>query len=100
MKLMDMLGREGRTLADEYKAAGRHSITVLAEELASGVCFYQLTAGRGFSTAKKRCCSVDQLIYFSLINKLHDTLHQKIPMPNVDFSLDFIELLFYIKPVQ
>jgi hypothetical protein len=32
MKLMDMLGREGRTLADEYKAAGRHSITVLAEE--------------------------------------------------------------------
>ncbi|MBR9978399.1 MAG: response regulator [Bacteroidetes bacterium] len=52
--LLNASGRLVRTLVDETKEAGRHSIVLNADQLNSGVYFYRLTApGSGPSLTKK-----------------------------------------------
>jgi len=50
--IYDILGREIVTLVNEFKAAGKYSVTFNAGNLASGVYIYQLGA-RGFVINKK-----------------------------------------------
>lgn len=45
LKVYDMLGREARTLMNEVKEAGEHSVSFHAAGLSSGVYFYRLHAG-------------------------------------------------------
>ncbi len=54
VKLMvfDMLGNEVRTLTNEYKPAGIHSVVFRAEDLPSGTYIYRLEAGN-FSGSRK-----------------------------------------------
>ena len=52
IKIYDILGREIRTLVNEYKPAGRYNITFNASNLASGVYIYQLKSG-SFVASKK-----------------------------------------------
>ncbi len=52
IKIYDILGREIKTLVNEYKPAGRYNITFNASNLASGVYFYRLQAGE-FTETKK-----------------------------------------------
>jgi hypothetical protein len=48
----DMLGREVKTLVNEYKQAGSYNVSFDASSLASGVYFYRINAG-DFTDAKK-----------------------------------------------
>jgi parallel beta-helix repeat protein len=48
----DILGREVRTLVNEYKSAGIYSVNFDASKFASGVYIYQLKAGSFISTKK------------------------------------------------
>lgn len=52
IKIFDVLGNEVRTLIDEFKSAGNHSVEFDASKLASGVYFYELKAGN-FRSIKK-----------------------------------------------
>ena len=52
LKVLDVLGREIRTLVNEYKIAGEYSINFDASKLASGIYFYQLKSGNFISTRK------------------------------------------------
>ncbi|MCE1164782.1 MAG: T9SS type A sorting domain-containing protein [Bacteroidetes bacterium] len=52
MKIYDLLGREVRTLINEYQNAGNYIVMFNAGELASGVYFYKLSAG-DFTEIKK-----------------------------------------------
>jgi hypothetical protein len=52
LKLYDILGREVTTLVSEEKPAGTYELTWNAENLPSGVYFYQLTAGEFIQTRK------------------------------------------------
>jgi len=52
LKVYDLLGNEVSTLVNEEKPAGKYSTKFLAEELASGMYFYQLTTQR-FTKTKK-----------------------------------------------
>ena len=52
IKIFDCLGREIKTLVDEFKQQGFYSINFDASHLASGIYFYQLKAG-GFVSTKK-----------------------------------------------
>ena len=45
LKIYDILGREVKTLVNEYKPAGSYSVTFNASNLASGVYIYQLKSG-------------------------------------------------------
>jgi hypothetical protein len=45
LKVFDILGREVRTLLNEYKAAGAYNVVFNAHGLSSGVYFYRLTTG-------------------------------------------------------
>jgi len=45
LKVFDVLGNEVATLVDELKSAGSYEVTWNAENLSSGVYFYQLKAG-------------------------------------------------------
>lgn len=47
-----MLGREIKTLVTEHQIAGAHSVVFEASELASGVYFYRILAGK-FLQARK-----------------------------------------------
>ena len=52
MKVYDILGREVRTLLNEYKSVGSYNIVFNAHGLSSGVYFYKLTAGN-YNSVKK-----------------------------------------------
>jgi hypothetical protein len=52
VKIYDILGREIRTLVNEYKQAGTHTVEFNATELASGVYIYQLGAGEYLNSKK------------------------------------------------
>jgi len=52
LKIYDLLGREVRTLVNEYKTANTYSVEFNASELSSGVYFYKINAN-GFSDIKK-----------------------------------------------
>jgi len=52
LKIFDILGREVETLVNEEKPAGSYEITWYAEQLPSGVYFYQLKAGEYINTKK------------------------------------------------
>ena len=52
IKIFDMLGREIRTLVNEYKSAGKYKTEFNTTNLPSGVYFYQLRAGSFVETKK------------------------------------------------
>jgi|GEM_PF-3473252 len=52
LKIYDMLGREVKTLVNEFKSQGKYSVTFDASHLASGVYFYQLKSGN-YASIKK-----------------------------------------------
>jgi M6 family metalloprotease-like protein len=52
LKIYDILGREVRTLVNEYKSQGRYSVSFDASKLASGVYIYQLKSNN-YSSIKK-----------------------------------------------
>ncbi len=54
MKLIiyDILGRELKTLVNEYKLAGDHSLVFNASGLNGGVYFYQLKVDQNLQTKK------------------------------------------------
>ena len=52
LKVYDILGKEVDVLVDEFRPAGRNEIKFDASQLASGVYFYRITAGK-FSSVKK-----------------------------------------------
>ncbi|MBK8981093.1 MAG: T9SS type A sorting domain-containing protein [Ignavibacteria bacterium] len=45
IKIYDMVGREVKTLVNEYKTAGRYSVTFSGSDFASGVYYYKIKAG-------------------------------------------------------
>ncbi len=52
LKLYDILGREIETLVNDFKPAGKYSVSINADKLASGVYIYKLQAGN-YSDSKK-----------------------------------------------
>ncbi|MHB8338354.1 MAG: right-handed parallel beta-helix repeat-containing protein, partial [Ignavibacteriaceae bacterium] len=52
LKVFDALGREVKTLVNEFKSQGKYSVSFDASNLTSGVYFYQLKAG-DFVSIKK-----------------------------------------------
>ena len=52
LKVYDILGREVRTLVNEYEAAGSYNVTFNASNFASGVYIYQLRSGNFLATKK------------------------------------------------
>lgn len=50
--VFDLLGREIRTLVNEFRTAGNHTVEFNASNLASGVYFYRIEAG-DFTATKK-----------------------------------------------
>lgn len=52
LKVYDILGREIKTLVNEFKSRGNYSVNFDAGSLSSGVYFYQLKSG-GYSSIKK-----------------------------------------------
>ncbi len=52
LKVYDILGREVRTLVNAVQAPGQYTVTLNAQQLASGVYFYRINAGN-FSETKK-----------------------------------------------
>ena len=50
--VFDILGREVKTLVNEFQTAGTHSITFDASSLSSGIYFYSITAN-DFTATKK-----------------------------------------------
>ncbi|MHB1686708.1 MAG: T9SS type A sorting domain-containing protein [Ignavibacteriaceae bacterium] len=52
LKVFDVLGREVKTLVNEFKSQGNYSVSFDASQLASGVYFYQLKSG-DFVSIKK-----------------------------------------------
>jgi len=52
IKLFDNLGRELQTLVNEYKNEGNYTISINSSELASGIYYYRMQAGKFFETKK------------------------------------------------
>jgi hypothetical protein len=52
LKIYDIMGREVRTLVNEYKTANNYSVEFNASELSSGVYFYRINVN-GFSEMRK-----------------------------------------------
>ncbi len=48
----DMLGRHIATVVDEFKRAGKHSVTFDGSQLSSGIYIYTMRSGKYFSTRK------------------------------------------------
>jgi hypothetical protein len=53
LKIYDMLGKEIETLVSETQPAGSYSLNYNASSLSSGIYFYKLQVGSGFSETKK-----------------------------------------------
>ncbi len=53
IKLYDITGREVKVLVNEKKQPGFYTIKLKGGELSSGVYFYRLTTGSGYSAVKK-----------------------------------------------
>jgi len=53
LKVYNSLGKEVAVLADEYRIAGSYKLNYDAGNLPSGVYFYKLTTGNGFTDTKK-----------------------------------------------
>jgi hypothetical protein len=52
IKIYDLLGREIKTLVNEFKKAGSYIISFNGAELASGVYFYRIAAGNFVSVKR------------------------------------------------
>ena len=52
IKVFDVLGKEIKTLVDEYKSAGTHEIKLNANNFSSGVYFYRMVSGSYSETNK------------------------------------------------
>ncbi|MCL5027841.1 MAG: T9SS type A sorting domain-containing protein [Bacteroidetes bacterium] len=52
LKVLDVLGREVKTLVNEYKGIGNYFVSFDASDLPSGIYIYQLNANGFFSTKK------------------------------------------------
>jgi hypothetical protein len=52
LKIYDVVGREVKTLVNEFKKASSYSIDFNASELTSGVYYYKLSS-ENFSSVKK-----------------------------------------------
>jgi hypothetical protein len=52
LKIYNILGEEVKTLVDEYKEIGNHTVRFEANNLASGIYFYSLQAGSFVETKK------------------------------------------------
>ena len=52
LKVFDVLGKEIKSLVNERQASGKYEVSLNANELASGIYFYTLTAGNFVSTKK------------------------------------------------
>jgi hypothetical protein len=52
LAVYDLLGRRARTLVNEYRPAGSHTVTFDASDLSSGVYFYRLQAGETIETKR------------------------------------------------
>jgi len=52
LKIYNLLGEEVKTLVNEYKEIGNHSVLFNANNLASGIYFYRLQAGSFVETKK------------------------------------------------
>jgi Secretion system C-terminal sorting domain len=52
LKVYDVLGREVKTLVDQFQAAGTYGVMIDASDLPSGVYFYRLSAGSHTFTKK------------------------------------------------
>ncbi len=57
IKLYDVLGREVKTIADEWRPAGHHEVTFDGSELPSGIYFYRIQAGT--FTATRKCVLIE-----------------------------------------
>ncbi len=53
LKIYDLLGREIRTLVNEYKRPGSYSVIFKANQLPSGVYFYRLNVENKYTASKK-----------------------------------------------
>ena len=52
LKVFDVLGREVKTIVNEYREAGIYKETFFANQLSSGLYFYQIRAGNFIQTGK------------------------------------------------
>ncbi len=52
LKIYNLLGEEVKTLVEEYREAGKHSVQFNASQLASGIYLYRLQAGSFVETKK------------------------------------------------
>ena len=52
LNIYDLLGRNIKTLIQEYKSAGNHTINFDASEISSGVYYYTLKVGSFVDTKK------------------------------------------------
>ena len=52
IKIFNLLGKHIATLIDGYQYAGYHEVTFNADSFASGIYFYQMTAGSVVQTKK------------------------------------------------
>ena len=56
LKIYDLFGREIQTVVNEFQDAGIHSIDFDADQLSTGVYFYQLQVGSRLVDVKKMSC--------------------------------------------
>jgi len=52
LKVYDILGREVKTLVNQYESKGRYDVNFNAVNLASGIYIYRLQSGSFISTKK------------------------------------------------
>jgi hypothetical protein len=52
LNIYDLLGREIKTIVDEYKSPGHYSVSFTAANLSSGIYIYQLASGDKIAVKK------------------------------------------------